>query len=111
METRPWGTFDVLHEEEKCKIKRVVVESNQLLSLQSHEKRNEMWFMLQGSGQITLDDEVSEVSAGMAFFIPASTKHRIKNTGAEQLVIIEVQTGVYFGEDDIVRYEDAYGRV
>lgn len=110
IETRPWGEFRILHEEEKCKVKKLVVKPGQKFSLQTHEKRNELWSIIQGVGEITLDEEISQTQAGMMYYLPAGVKHRLENVGTEDLVVIEVQTGVYFGEDDIVRYEDTYGR-
>jgi hypothetical protein len=109
-ETKPWGTFEVLHEEEKCKVKKLVVKPGQKFSLQTHEKRSELWTVIEGTGEITLDDEISPTQAGMIYFIPAGVKHRLENMGTEDLVVIEVQTGTSFSEEDIVRYEDLYGR-
>jgi mannose-6-phosphate isomerase-like protein (cupin superfamily) len=110
-ETRPWGEFHILHEEEKCKVKKLVVKPGQKFSLQTHEKRSELWSVIEGTGEITLDDEISQTQAGMIYFIPAGVKHRLENMGTEDLVVIEVQTGSSFSEEDIVRYEDVYGRV
>lgn len=110
-EKRPWGTFEVLHEEEKCKIKKITVEIGHKLSLQSHEKRNEFWSIIDGDGEITLNEEILSAPKGMMFYIPAGTIHRIENVGNKPLVFIEIQTGEYFGEDDIKRYEDIYGRI
>jgi mannose-6-phosphate isomerase-like protein (cupin superfamily) len=111
LENRPWGEFSVLHEEDKCKVKKLVIKSGQKFSLQSHEKRNELWSVIQGTGEITLEEEVSPTQAGMMYYIPAGTKHRLENVGNDDLVVIEVQTGISFAEEDIVRYEDSYGRV
>ena len=111
LETRPWGTFEVLHEEQKCKVKKLVVKPGQKFSLQSHQNRNELWTVVSGVGEITLDDEISPTQAGMIYYIPATTKHRLENVGNDDLVVIEIQTGTSFEEEDIVRYEDAYGRV
>ena len=80
------------------------------LSYQYHYKRNETWTIVQGEGVLTLDDVESQVSVGDTIEVPIGVKHRIKNTGDEELVFIEVQHGTYFGEDDIVRYEDKYER-
>lgn len=110
-EIRPWGEFHILHEEEKCKVKKLVVKPGQKFSLQSHQKRNELWTVLSGNGEVTLEDEISPTQAGMIYYIPAGTKHRLENVGNDDLVIIEVQTGASFLEEDIVRYEDSYGRV
>lgn len=110
-EIRPWGEFQILHEEQKCKVKRLVIQPGQKFSLQTHEKRSELWTVLQGTGEITLDDEISPTQGGMIYFIPAGVKHRLENVGTDELVVIEVQTGESFDESDIVRYDDAYGRV
>lgn len=111
LEKRPWGTFEVLLDDTFCKVKKIVVNPGHKLSLQSHEKRNELWKIVSGSGLITLNDNVGEVSKGITCQIPAKTKHRIENNSNEDLIFIEIQTGTYFGEDDIIRYEDSYGRV
>jgi len=110
-ETRPWGEFQVLHEEEKCKIKKLVVKPGQKFSLQTHQNRNELWSIISGNGEITLDDEIMPTQAGMIYYIPATIKHRLENVGNDDLIVIEVQTGTSFAEEDIVRYEDFYGRV
>ena len=110
IENRPWGTFQILLEDEKCKVKKIVVNPRQKLSLQSHEKRSELWQIIEGQGLVTLNEKDIQVSSGMLVNIPATTIHRIENVGDENLVFIEIQTGTYFGEDDIKRYEDLYGR-
>lgn len=113
METadRPWGTYTVLSDEENHKVKRITVQPGQRLSYQKHAKRSEHWFFLEGNGVVVLDDLGIEVGAGSAVDIPAETAHRIENPGETPLVFIEVQHGSYFGEDDIIRLEDDYGRV
>ena len=108
---RPWGYYNVLEEKDTHKLKRIVVYSGQRLSYQSHEKRSETWVFTRGAGILTLDDEDIKVGAGSVIKIPAGVKHRIKNTNEQLLEFIEVQTGTYFGEDDIVRYDDDYGRL
>lgn len=110
VENRPWGTFEILLEDEKCKVKKIVVNPRQKLSLQSHQKRSELWQVIEGQGKVTLDENEIQVNNGALVQIPATTIHRIENTGDENLVFIEIQTGTYFGEDDIKRYEDLYGR-
>ncbi|MCK4762630.1 MAG: phosphomannose isomerase type II C-terminal cupin domain [Candidatus Aminicenantes bacterium] len=109
-EDRPWGSFEILHEEDYLKIKKIIVKPGNRLSLQSHKKRSENWVVTRGSAVVTLDEEEIPRSANQAVFIPAGAKHRIANVGEEDVVFIEVQTGTYFGEDDIVRYEDDYRR-
>ncbi len=110
-ETRPWGSYTILDERAYCKVKRIEVTPGQKLSLQSHEKRHELWTVVQGSGIMTLDDRSFPVSEGEFITIHIGQKHRIENNSKEPLIFIEIQTGTYFGEDDIVRYEDSYGRV
>lgn len=110
LESRPWGTFEILLEDNNCKVKKIVVNPKQKLSLQSHEKRAELWQIISGEGEVTLNEEKIVVQSGSFVEIPVTTIHRIENTGNEKLTFIEIQTGVYFGEDDIIRYEDIYGR-
>ena len=108
---RPWGSYEVLADEVDHKVKRIVVEPGKRLSYQRHARRSEHWFVLSGQGRFVLDDVESTVAAGTAVDIPAGSAHRIENTGTtEPLVFIEVQHGTYFGEDDIVRLEDDFGR-
>lgn len=110
-ETRPWGTFENLLDTSYCKVKEIVIYPGHAPSYQLHHKRNETWIIVQGRGRLTLDDIVSEVDAGDVIHVPLEAKHRIRNTGQDNLVFIEVQRGEYFGEDDIVRFEDDYKRV
>ena len=110
-EKRPWGSFYVVHDEKEYKIKRIEVLPGKRLSYQFHYKRSESWTIIDGSGKITLNDKVINYSKGDNIFIPKEMKHRIENTGKEKTVFIEVQTGEYFGEDDIVRIEDDYNRI
>ena len=110
-EERPWGRFFVIHDEPDYKLKRIEVEPGKRLSYQYHLKRSEVWTIIKGIGTITLDDEIKEYSKGQIVTIPQGVKHRIENKGTEKIVFIEVQTGTYFGEDDIVRIEDDYNRV
>ena len=110
-EERPWGRFFVLHDETNYKLKRIEIESGARLSYQYHQKRSEAWTIVQGIGTITLDGVEKDYSIGETILIPKGMKHRIENKGNEKVVFIEVQTGTYFGEDDIVRIEDDYNRV
>ncbi len=108
---RPWGTYAVLHEGEGShKVKFIEVSPGQRLSLQSHALRSEHWFVVSGEGVVTLDDDLVPVGPGTAVDIPAGTRHRVECTGGTALRFVEVQHGVSFDEDDIVRYEDDYGR-
>lgn len=109
-EERPWGKFTNYYEGENYKIKEIVVKPGQRLSYQVHEKRAEHWFVVQGQGMATINDVEKPVVIGDTLDIPTQTKHRIGNTGSEDLIFIEVQTGSYFGEDDIVRLSDDYSR-
>ncbi len=107
---RPWGTYTVFADESKFKLKRIDVNPHQKLSLQSHGKRDELWAIVGGEGIVVLDTLEIPVSYGKTVDIMAGQKHRIINSGDEILTFIEVQTGSYFGEDDIIRYDDDYGR-
>ena len=109
-EERPWGRFFVLHDEPTYKLKRIEVDSGGRLSYQYHHKRSEAWTIVEGVGVITLDGIDNEYTKGETVLIPQGVKHRIENKGSEKVVSIEVQTGSYFGEDDIVRIEDDYNR-
>jgi mannose-6-phosphate isomerase len=108
---RPWGRYEVLADHASYKVKRIWVLPGQRLSYQRHAKRAEHWFIVQGEGEVTLDGVVRSVSAGDTVDVKISQLHRIANTGTSELIFIEVQTGSYFGEDDIERVEDDFGRV
>ena len=110
IEHRPWGSFEHLLDCEYCKVKRIIVKPGHKLSYQYHHKRNEVWVVVQGIATVTLDDKVVDIKETEIVNIPVTTKHRVENKGTEDLVFIETQTGTYFGEDDIVRLEDDYGR-
>jgi len=111
-ESRPWGHYIILDEAGYGKTKRIHVNPKQKLSYQSHEKRNEVWVVQQGVGKVILNDQEQDIKPGSIIGIPIGTKHRIVNThDLVPIVFIEVQYGSYFGEDDIIRYEDDYGRV
>ena len=108
---RPWGTYEVLLDADKCEVKRITIKPGQKPSYQYHHKRSEHWIVISGIGEVRVDDNISIVSAGDSVFVPALAKHTIRNTHENNnLVFIEIQTGEYFGEDDIVRLEDDYGR-
>ena len=109
-EQRPWGRFYVLHDETSYKLKRIEVDAGGRLSYQYHLKRSEAWTIVEGTGTITLDGVLKEYNSGETILIPQGVKHRIENKGTKKVVFIEVQTGTYFGEDDIVRIEDDYNR-
>ncbi len=109
-ETRPWGRFEVLADEPSYKAKKITVDAGAQLSYQMHHQRNEHWVVIAGSGQVILNEKPIDLKAGESIHVPAGAKHRIRNTGAEPLIFVEVQTGTYFGEDDIIRYKDDYNR-
>ena len=109
-EERPWGWFEVLFEEPGIKVKRIMVRPGRRLSLQSHEQRAENWVIVQGKALFTLDDREFALEPQQSVFIPRRSRHRIENPGTEELVFVEVQTGRYLGEDDIVRYQDDFNR-
>ncbi len=110
-ELRPWGKFEVLADASDYKAKKITVDAGEQLSYQSHEKRSEHWIIIEGEGEVTLDDKKNLLRGGQYIYISQNAKHRIKNTGKGPLTFIEVQTGSYFGEDDIKRYQDDYNRV
>ena len=107
---RPWGTYTVLEEGEGYKIKRLDVKPGGILSLQMHFHRSEHWIVVSGTARVDREDEAILVMTNESVYIPAGKKHRVKNPGTVPLVMIEVQSGSYLGEDDIVRFSDAYGR-
>jgi mannose-1-phosphate guanylyltransferase/mannose-6-phosphate isomerase len=108
---RPWGSYESLAAGDKFQVKRIRVNPGAALSLQLHHKRAEHWIVVQGRAQVTVGEKETELKANESTFIPVNTKHRLENQGKEELVLIEVQCGSYLGEDDIVRFDDIYGRV
>lgn len=108
---RPWGSYSILEDAEDCKVKRLVVKPGQVLSLQLHRKRAEHWTVISGVAKVRIGDREFLLRPNESTYIPVETRHRLENPGSEDVHLIEVQTGGYFGEDDIVRYEDIYGRV
>ena len=108
---RPWGAYTLLQEGPSFKIKRIEVKPGAALSLQLHHRRSEHWIVVHGTARVTRDEDVYLVGANESTYIPVETRHRLENPGAEPLVMIEVQCGDYLGEDDIVRFDDKYGRV
>lgn len=109
-EKRPWGSYEVLLDSDICKVKTISVDPGHRLSYQYHNQRREVWTIIAGSGVLTLDGDETHVEKESVVEIPIGSRHRIQNTGSEPLVFIEVQTGTYFGEDDIVRLQDDYKR-
>lgn len=108
---RPWGTYTTLEEGFRFKIKRIVVTPGSSLSLQMHHHRNEHWIVVSGTAEVVRDEETFLVHTNQSTYIPAGHQHRLSNPGLCDLVMIEVQSGEYLGEDDIVRFEDEYGRI
>lgn len=106
----PWGCWEVLIDEPDYKVKRITVRPAHRLSYQKHTRREEHWTIVHGEGLVTLDGRELRLSTGATVDIPRQTAHRIANPGTEDLVFIEVQCGTYFGEDDIIRLQDDYGR-
>jgi len=109
--TRPWGSFENIISNKDHKIKKLIVLPEKKLSLQSHNKRSEHWIVISGVANVTIKEKEFILRKNESTFIPVKTKHRLANTSKSELVIIEVQTGKYFGEDDIKRYNDLYGRI
>lgn len=108
---RPWGTYQTLQNGPGYNVKLIAVQPGQSPSYQVHAKRSEHWVIVSGSGQVTIDDAAQLVHVNDHVFINAGQKHTILCTSSEPLVFIEVQTGTYFGEDDIIRISDRYGRI
>ncbi len=107
---RPWGWFDSLVIGDRFQVKRIVVHPGAALSLQSHHHRSEHWIVVEGTAKVTVNDEVKLVAENQSVYIPLGAVHRMENPGKVPMVLIEVQTGSYLGEDDIIRYEDVYAR-
>ncbi len=107
---RPWGSYDSVDAGDGFQVKRIKVKPGAQLSLQSHTQRAEHWIVVRGIARVTRNNDVFELHANQSTYIPIGAKHRLENPGTETLELIEVQSGAYLGEDDIVRYEDVYGR-
>jgi mannose-6-phosphate isomerase len=111
VEERPWGTFEILLDEPYTKVKKITVKPGQRLSYQYHQKRAENWTVVVGQALLTIDGVEMIIDEGNSFLIPEEARHRVMNeSDTDDLIIIEVQVGEYFGEDDIVRVDDDYGR-
>jgi mannose-6-phosphate isomerase-like protein (cupin superfamily) len=109
-EERPWGSFENILDEDYCKVKTITIQPGQAPSYQYHFKRSEVYVIVQGKASIKLDDVEKEYTVGDVIKVPVLTKHQVKNIGEDNLIFVEVQLGEYFGEDDIVRIDDKYGR-
>lgn len=110
LEYRPWGYYEILNEDPDFQAKRLIVKPGAKLSLQLHHQRSEHWVVIKGKALVTCGKKSFELNENQSTFIPAGVKHRLENAGSSDLEIVEVQTGTYFGEDDIVRFEDLYQR-
>ncbi len=109
-EHRPWGYYKILADDDNYKSKEIVVFPHKRLSLQRHRRRSEHWYIIEGRAQITLDDKTFRLVPGKSVDIPKGARHRIANLDSNNVRFIEIQTGDYFGEDDIDRFEDDFGR-
>ena len=107
---RPWGSYDSVDVGARFQVKRIKVKPGARLSLQSHTQRAEHWIVVSGTARVTRDNDVFELHANQSTYIPIGARHRLENPGTQMLELIEVQSGDYLGEDDIVRYDDVYGR-
>ena len=107
---RPWGSYESLVTSERFQVKRIIVNPGQKLSLQMHHHRAEHWVVVSGTAEVTCEDKVFMLGEDESTYIPLGHKHRLANPGRVPLELIEVQSGSYLGEDDIVRFEDVYGR-
>ena len=108
---RPWGWYETLALGERFQVKRIMVGRGAALSLQLHHKRAEHWVVVSGLARVTVGEEERELRADQSTYIPVGVKHRLVNAGDEDLLLIEIQSGSYLGEDDIVRFNDQYGRI
>lgn len=107
---KPWGNYEIILTSKEMQIKRIKVKPGASLSLQKHKYRSEVWVVISGEADVINDSLTLTLKAGESTFIPAGNKHRLSNKSGYELTIVEIQTGEYFGEDDIVRFDDAYGR-
>jgi mannose-1-phosphate guanylyltransferase/mannose-6-phosphate isomerase len=107
---RPWGSYDSLEAGSRFQVKRIVVKPGASLSLQKHHHRAEHWIVVSGTAEVTCDDKVFLLGENQSTYIPLGSVHRLRNPGKMPLELIEVQSGSYLGEDDIVRFDDVYGR-
>jgi mannose-1-phosphate guanylyltransferase/mannose-6-phosphate isomerase len=108
---RPWGSYDSLESGDRFQVKRLVVKPGAALSLQMHHHRAEHWIVVKGVAEVTCDDKVFLLAENQSTYLPLGSKHRLRNPGKVPVELIEVQSGSYLGEDDIVRFDDVYGRV
>ena len=109
-EERPWGWYEVIDQGDRFKVKNIEVKPGQRLSLQKHHHRTEHWIVVSGTAEVQLNETRQLLGENQSTYIPLGAKHRLSNPGKIPLVIIEIQSGSYIGEDDIIRFEDVYGR-
>ncbi len=107
---RPWGSYETLHLSERYQVKQIVVEPGASLSMQRHHHRAEHWIVVKGTARVTIEGEAKLLTENQSIYVPLGAVHRLENPGLIPLKLIEVQSGPYLGEDDIVRFEDAYAR-
>ena len=107
---RPWGFYVSIEERNSWQIKKISVNPAASLSLQMHKRRSEHWVVVEGTAKVQVNDEINILSKNESVYIPIESKHRLSNPGITPLILIEVQTGDYLGEDDIIRFDDIYGR-
>ena len=108
---RPWGHYVSVVEKSRWQVKLICVKPNERLSLQMHHHRSEHWIIVDGTAEVEINGNVSFLTENQSTYIPLGSKHRLTNPGKIPLILIEVQSGTYVGEDDIVRFEDNYGRI
>ena len=108
---RPWGYYESIEENDNWQIKKIVVSPGASLSLQMHNHRAEHWVVVEGNAKVELNNEVKYLSKNESIYIPIQSKHRLSNPNKNPLILLEVQTGEYLGEDDIIRFDDIYGRI
>ena len=108
---RPWGNFSTIEEESKWKVKKLEINSGARISLQLHKHRSEHWVVVSGIATVEIDGTVSVIKENESIYVPKKCKHRLSNLSKDPLIIIEIQSGAYLGEDDIVRFDDIYGRI
>ena len=107
---KPWGSFINILDEKYTKVKQIIIKPDQSPSYQYHHKRSEIWVIVQGNAEVKIDDVTNRYTVGDVIKIDKEQKHQPKNIGKDDLIFVEIQLGSYFGEDDIVRFEDKYGR-
>jgi len=107
---KPWGSYEAIYNDPDTQVKIIKINPDQRPSYQYHFKRTETWVVVRGKGILLQDGEERLLSAGMVVFVPKESKHAVRNVGTDELMFVEVQMGEYFGEDDIVRLDDKYGR-